>query len=459
MRSLLERSKAETAASAERAGIIARFERQFSAHAIRKRRLGRGLAAFWMLSVRSLEAAKRLFDVAVSGSLLVVLAPLLLTLHRRNRKNGGALLRTPKLGRWGCTFNAYSFSSPPLQALPALINVWKGDMSFIGPRPLAPEEVPASNRLIWRRFSARPGLFCLWWIRLRANIAYGSEVSADAEYVDTQSLSGDLGIALRAIPAFLFGQGAALAPDRINLLGIPVDNLTMEEAIEAILRKATGAEPSQVCFVNADCLNIACRDADYRRILQGCGFVLADGIGVRLAGKILNRNIKQNVNGTDMLPPLCQALEKEQLKVYLLGGAPGVAAEVASWMRRRFPSLPLCGHRHGYFSPQELPEVLAGIRTAGAQVVMVALGAPRQEKWIRDHLRETGATLGIGVGGLFDFYSGRIPRAPTWVRELGMEWFYRFAQEPRRMWRRYFLGNLVFMARIVRDRSRNSRVL
>jgi N-acetylglucosaminyldiphosphoundecaprenol N-acetyl-beta-D-mannosaminyltransferase len=98
-----------------------------------------------------------------------------------------------------------------------------------------------------------------------------------------------------------------------------------------------------------------------------------------------------------------------------------------------------------------------GIRRSGAAILMVAFGVPKQEKWIRDRLAETGVRLAMGVGGLFDFYSGRIPRAPVWIRELGMEWFYRFAQEPRRMWRRYFVGNFVFLVRALSQRFAASK--
>jgi len=114
------------------------------------------------------------------------------------------------------------------------------------------------------------------------------------------------------------------------------------------------------------------------------------------------------------------------------------------------------GHRDGYFTPEELPSVLEAIRDSGAAVLLVAFGVPKQESWIRDHLKETGAKVAIGVGGLLDFYSGRIPRAPEWMREMGMEWLYRFWQEPRRMWRRYFIGNVVFLTRVFRDRSRSA---
>lgn len=437
-----------------RAHLIEEFERELSARAIRQRRLRRRIATAWIVGARILSGSKRCFDLALSGALLIVLSPVLVALYLWNRLAGGGLARTPRLGRWASPFLELSFTRGPFQRLPSLLNVWRGDMSFIGPRAVKPDEISPADRVAWKRFHVRPGLVCLWWIRMRANIAYGSEQMSDAEYVDTNSLLGDLGIALRTIPAALYDECAPLAPERIQLMGISIDNLTMAEAVEAMIAQAQGNSPSQVCFVNADCINIAFRDAAYTSVLAASEMVLADGIGVRLAGKILNRNIRQNVNGTDLLPELCAAAERAGLSFYLVGGRPGVAELVAEWMRTTYPRLRVGGWRDGYFRPDDVPAVLAGIRDSGAEILLVAMGAPKQEKWLREHLAESGATLGIGVGGLFDFYSGRIPRAPMWMREVGMEWFYRFLQEPSRMWRRYMVGNVVFLTRALRHGTR-----
>ena len=119
-----------------------------------------------------------------------------------------------------------------------------------------------------------------------------------------------------------------------------------------------------------------------------------------------------------------------------------------SWLAKNFPGLELAGWQHGYFSAEEEAKVIEDIRRSGADLVLVALGAPRQELWIRRCLGKLGAKVVIGVGGLLDFYSGRIPRAPRWIRKLGMEWCYRLYQEPRRLWRRYLVGNVVFLVRL-----------
>jgi len=119
--------------------------------------------------------------------------------------------------------------------------------------------------------------------------------------------------------------------------------------------------------------------------------------------------------------------------------------------------LVVSGCHDGFFSPQEETEVIRHIAHSGADLLLVALGVPRQDLWIAQHLRETGVTVAMGVEGLFDFYAGRIPRAPQWLREMGLEWLYRLYQEPGRMWRRYLLGNSIFLGRVLAERIWRTR--
>jgi len=247
-------------------------------------------------------------------------------------------------------------------------------------------------------------------------------------------------------------QGRAALP-RIRLFDIEIDNLTLGRAVETIVDRLDGDRPTQVSFVNADCVNIACRNPQYLEALQQSDLVLADGIGVRMAGKILGQPVRENVNGTDLFPRLAAAMEGTGKRIYLLGGRPGVAEGVARWLATNNPGVDLAGWRHGYFSAEEEAAVIDDIRRSGAEVVLVAFGAPRQDLWIRDNLSKLGAKVAIGVGGLFDFFSGRISRAPIWIRKLGLEWCYRLSREPKRLWRRYLIGNVVFLARLAR-RSR-----
>ncbi|MEM9454159.1 MAG: WecB/TagA/CpsF family glycosyltransferase [Myxococcota bacterium] len=234
----------------------------------------------------------------------------------------------------------------------------------------------------------------------------------------------------------------------LNVCGLPVDNVTMADALRLLEERLATRTRTQLMFLNADCVNISHRDPEYRRTLQQADLVFADGIGMRIAGWLLGTPVRDNVNGTDLFPLACERLARSGHRVFLLGARPGVARKVQQWLAATHPGLTVCGVHHGYFDRTRSEEVTAKIRSSGADVLFVAMGAPVQEKWIAEHIEATGVTVALGVGGLFDFFSGNMPRAPRWMRRAGLEWVYRFWQEPRRMWKRYWVGNFVFMGRV-----------
>ena len=200
--------------------------------------------------------------------------------------------------------------------------------------------------------------------------------------------------------------------------------------------------------MNAHSYNMADANAVHATALRNADLIYGDGSGVRLGCRLLGSRLRDNVNGTDLFPMLCAKAVESHLSLYLLGAAPGVAQAVADTMRARHPGLRIAGVRDGYFSPEDEPAVIAAINASGADLLLVAFGVPKQEVWLDRHRNVITVPVRLAVGGLFDFYSGRIPRAPLWLRRCGMEWVWRMAQEPRRMWRRYVLGNPLFVARV-----------
>ena len=417
----------------------------------------RAIALHWI--VRFVAGSGRMVDVIVCLGLLPTLGVVLGAAYIASLVSGGGLRGEDYIGRDGKTFRLYrlyfgGYKSPRwLCHLPVLLNVLRGDLGLVGPRPLRPREAPRRNPEFWARSSVRPGLISLFWLRQRTNIAFRTELATDVEYVNHKTVRTDLGIALRAAPAALYGSQAIEAPSIVPILGVAIHNLCLRDAVDEIARhSATDGAAVQVCFVNASCLNIAYDEPEYFKVLEYAPMVLADGIGVKLAGRILKQPIRQNVNGTDMFPLLCEELARAGARIYLLGGRPGVPDAVAAWVRQHTPGLTVCGFRHGYFKQHEEDAVIAEIAASQANVLLVAFGAPRQDQWIARNLERLNVRVAIGVGGLFDFYSGLIPRAPQWLREMGLEWFYRFLQEPRRMWRRYFVGNFLFAYRVGKER-------
>jgi N-acetylglucosaminyldiphosphoundecaprenol N-acetyl-beta-D-mannosaminyltransferase len=244
-----------------------------------------------------------------------------------------------------------------------------------------------------------------------------------------------------------------MKPAAINIRSIRLANLAMEDALNAIDAALATRVPTRIAFVNADCVNIAARNDRYRQDLESMDWVFVDGIGMKIAGKLLDQPVRANVNGTDLFPLVCEELARGGRRIFLLGAKPGVADVVARWAQDQYPGLVIAGAHHGYFSEQETPAIVSKIRDAGTEVLFVAMGAPRQEAWINRHMKETGVNIALGVGGLFDYYSGNVPRAPMWMRNCGFEWLFRLVQEPRRLWKRYIVGNGAFLARIMGDKA------
>lgn len=418
------------------------------------------LGVVWRAALLMSSSGKRVVDFLLALVTLFLLAPVFLMVALSIRACGKHVFtREARIGRWGVPFWMIEFNAEgkcgrildriKLRRLPVLLNIMRGDLSWVGPRPMKPGEISASARAAWKRSSIRPGLLSLWWLRQRANIDFGTEIDVDMEYVDEQGAGADLGIALRSLPAMLYGASPVAAPDRIEILGVPVRNFTMEEALQFVLDATSGASAQQLCFVNTDCVNKAQHDPGYAQRLRGARAVLADGIGIRLAGMILRQHIRQNVNGTDLFPLLCCRLQGSEMGIFLLGARPGIAEAVAGWARENYPGVRIKGVHHGFFKPEEENDVIREINASGAEILLVAFGAPKQDMWIASHLPQLRVGVAMGVGGLFDFYSGQIARAPQWLRELSLEWTYRLYQEPGRMWKRYLVGNFVFLSRVL----------
>lgn len=376
---------------------------------------------------------------------------------------GGRLERTPRLGLYGRRFeslrlvNSQGKRCAVLGELPSLISILRGQMSWVGPEARAIDGLDLRDERSRRISSVLPGLVSTWWLRNQTNVAYGGQQEIDGDYVATRSIRNDFGILIRSCLACLYGGRTERFGNEAEILGVSIDNRTMDTAVAEILTPLYGGRARQVSFVNVDCINQAFTDSEYRQVLQASDLRLGDGIGLRIAGRILGSEVQQNVNGTDLFPRLCAELEASEKNLFLLGARPGVADDVAKWIQGNYPGLIVAGAHHGYFSKNEEPTVLEMIRRSKATVLLVAFGAPRQEKWIRKHLDTLPVVSALAVGGLFDFYSGRIPRAPQWLRELGLEWTYRLYQEPARMWRRYLVGNTVFLARVLWERLKRQR--
>jgi N-acetylglucosaminyldiphosphoundecaprenol N-acetyl-beta-D-mannosaminyltransferase len=326
-------------------------------------------------------------------------------------------------------------------------------MHVVGPRPLSIGELDFRDPIVRARLDVVPGIVSLSGLRRRANMLFDPETVVDREYVERAAARSDIGVLVRLMLTAGLRCAGQEAPRFVDVLGLRIANITTQDAIDRIVARVQSRQstPLTVGFVNAHYANIASTDATYRNALAEAELLLGDGIGIRLAGSILRTPLRENVNGTDLFPRLCGALPRGA-RVFLLGAAPGVADQVGVWMEQHYPHLTVCGTRDGYSDADDIGGLASSIRATVPDVVLVAMGAPRQEVVISALARQLDVGVLMGVGGLFDFFSGRIPRAPSWMRELGLEWVYRLGQEPGRMWQRYVVGNFAFLIRVARQR-------
>lgn len=234
----------------------------------------------------------------------------------------------------------------------------------------------------------------------------------------------------------------------IRLLGVRVDCLTLSDLMSTVAESARARSRITVLYVNVHCLNMAFRDAPYGHILESADLVYCDGTGIRLGAWLARRPIPTRMTGADWIHDLCRTAVRESLSLYFLGGAPGSADGAADDLRARYPGLSVLGAEPGYGVGQEAIDRINALRP---DILLVGMGTPTQEKWIDAHRQQLDVPVVWAVGALFEFVSHRIPRGPHWMTSHGLEWLCRLAAEPRKLWRRYLVGNPVFLWRVVKE--------
>ncbi|MEW6129547.1 MAG: WecB/TagA/CpsF family glycosyltransferase [Acidobacteriota bacterium] len=243
-----------------------------------------------------------------------------------------------------------------------------------------------------------------------------------------------------------------------TIAGIDINNLSQDEAIENIGRLIAKNEPHYMVVVNAAKVVTATRDSELKRIISNADLVTADGMSVVWASRLFGRPLKERVTGIDLFARLIATAAAKNLRVYFLGARDEAVKKVVEMLKTQHPTLQVAGSHHGYFTDSENPAIVEDIKSSRADLLFVAMGSPKQEKWIAANVEKTGARFALGVGGSFDHLSGAVRRAPLWMQNAGLEWLHRLMSEPRRMWRRYLIGNSQFIWVVVKQFfSRKSR--
>ncbi len=243
------------------------------------------------------------------------------------------------------------------------------------------------------------------------------------------------------------------------IFDISIDLAQPAELLHTISGWASEGRTRRVMYVNAHVVNQSRLIPCLGEALRRADLVYCDGYGVRLAARVLNMPVPHRMTGADWIWGLATLCELTDQQIYLLGSKPPIAREAAARLRRWYPRLQVVGAHHGFFdldSPHN-ERVIEDINAHRPRIVLVGMGTPKQELWVDRYAERLDGSVVWTVGALFDYVSGHTPRAPRWLADNGLDWIFRLAIDPRRMWRRYLLGNPVFLSRVLTEARNHFR--
>ncbi|MFB3895210.1 MAG: WecB/TagA/CpsF family glycosyltransferase [bacterium] len=234
-----------------------------------------------------------------------------------------------------------------------------------------------------------------------------------------------------------------------HIFDLNIDKITCQGVLQKLEEYIASRKTHQIAYLNAHCINRTFRDEQYRKIILDSDIVYADGMALVWVSHLTNDPLPERVNAGDFLPDLCRLCEEKQYKLFFLGSEPGVAETAAEQLGKQYSKLKIVGTQHGYFTESEEQSIISKINNAEPDILIVGFGVPQQEKWLAKHLHQLQVPVAWGVGALLEYYALKTPRAPRWMRQSGLEWLFRLYLEPRRMWKRYLVGNMVFVMHVL----------
>ena len=220
----------------------------------------------------------------------------------------------------------------------------------------------------------------------------------------------------------------------------------MDETIAEVEKIIKAGKPTQHVVINALKVNLMNENAELQKIVNACPLINADGASIVWAAKKLGVPLTERVAGIDLFENLVKLAAEKGYKIYLFGAKEEVVQKVKKIFEEKYPTLQIVGVRNGYFTEADEPEIVKNMAESGADMMFVAFSSPKKEFWVNKYLNDLNIPFVMGVGGSFDVVAGVTDRAPKWMQDHGLEWFYRFIQEPRRLWNRYVVGNWKFVA-------------
>lgn len=239
---------------------------------------------------------------------------------------------------------------------------------------------------------------------------------------------------------------------RVKFLNTYVDALTMDETLIQIENAIINKECIQHVVINAGKVNLMQNNNELVKIINQCPIINADGQSIVWASRYLGHKLPERVAGIDIFIELVKLSAEKGYKPYFFGATQEVVETVVNKFKNQYPSLEIAGYRNGYFSDEESELIAKDIHESGADILFVAFSSPKKEFWIKENIDIMQVPFSMGVGGSFDVVAGKTTRAPKWMQTCGLEWFYRFIQEPRRMFKRYIIGNFKFLKIVILEK-------
>lgn len=247
--------------------------------------------------------------------------------------------------------------------------------------------------------------------------------------------------------------------EMVKMFNIDFNNYDFNDLSLFIDSRINNNKCSYIVTCNVDHIMKLQKDSDFYQVYQDADLVIADGMPVIWASKILGKPLKEKVSGSDIIPFLSKHFAQKQYKLFFLGAAPGIAQKAADNLINQFPEMKIVGNyspSYGFENNnEEIREIIDMIKTAKPDILFVGVGAPKQEKWIHKYYKEIDVPVSIGVGASLDFLAGNIQRAPLIMQKIGLEWFWRLMQEPKRLWKRYLVDDSKFLALVIKEYLKN----
>jgi N-acetylglucosaminyldiphosphoundecaprenol N-acetyl-beta-D-mannosaminyltransferase len=382
--------------------------------------------------------------------ILVLISPIvLMNVVIAMLKNTPLFKATAQHDALGREITLHHFSCGLLQKSALLFDIVFGCLSFSG-IPLTHTLTTATQQRLLKNTQRAPGVFSLFDLHQSSGLAITNEAQLLEQQLRATFIQRQCLVLKSMLCVCFYSRNRKTLTKTVTmpLFGLNINNTTIKAAANWAIADDDKSTTKTAFYINAHSINLATSNSRFFDLLQQADTLFADGSGMRIAAKTAGYQLNDNNNGTDMLPHICARCLVTGKSLYLLGAKPGIAEKMAFNLKQQYPGLIVAGYQHGYSAAEHSDQVIDEINHSRCDILLVAMGSPMQESWILKHRDRLQCQTAMAVGGLFDFYSGQIARAPLWLRELGMEWLWRLMQEPKAKFARYVVGNPLFLFRI-----------